>query len=118
MVIKSEQKNISKSILFYGLLIILVAVGCIRIVNASGNFWQTWDEPIHIAAGMEWLEKHQYTYEPLHPPLARVMCALGLYMDGVRGVKGLHASDFEDPDILPWMDGNSCCMTGEPMKIT
>jgi hypothetical protein len=33
---------------------------------------------------MEWLDKGVYTYEPQHPPLARVFAALGPYLSGRR----------------------------------
>ena len=33
---------------------------------------------------MEWLERGTYTFEPLHPPLARVAVALGPYLSGIR----------------------------------
>jgi len=48
------------------------------------TFNQTYDEPFHIAAGMEWLDKGAYTYHLLHPPLARVAVALGPYLSGLR----------------------------------
>ncbi len=68
------------------LIILIVIVGLLRISSTYSIFWQTWDEPAHIAAGMEWLDRKHYTYEPLHPPLARVMDALGLYLDGIRSI--------------------------------
>ena len=45
-----------------------------------------WDEPAHIAAGMEWLSRGRYTYEPQHPPLARVAAAIGPYLGGARTI--------------------------------
>ena len=33
---------------------------------------------------MEWLAKGIYTWEPQHPPLARVAVALGPYLSGIR----------------------------------
>ncbi len=30
----------------------------------------TVDEPAHVLAGMEWLERGTYAFEPQHPPLA------------------------------------------------
>ncbi|MEZ0334800.1 MAG: glycosyl transferase, partial [Gemmatimonadales bacterium] len=65
-------------------LLIAAAIG--RIALTSSVFNQTWDEPAHVAAGMEWLSRGTYSYEPLHPPLARVMVALGPYLDGLRTV--------------------------------
>ena len=73
--------------LAFALLIILIfIVGLLRISSTYNIFWQTWDEPTQIAAGMEWLDRGHYTYEPLHPPLARVMDALGPYLDGIRSI--------------------------------
>ena len=34
---------------------------------------------------MQWLDEHIYEYEHQHPPLTRVMVALGPYLAGVRG---------------------------------
>lgn len=62
--------------------IALVAIGSWRIAGTYLVFSHTYDEPAHIAAGMEWLAKGQYQYEPLHPPLARVAAAAGPFVDG------------------------------------
>jgi hypothetical protein len=64
------------------IMALLVLAGLFRITLTYSALSQTWDEPAHIAAGMEWLEKRQYTFESQHPPLARVFDALGLYLDG------------------------------------
>ena len=44
----------------------------------------TWDEPEHLAAGIELLDRGQYEYDTEHPPLARVLLALGPYLAGAR----------------------------------
>src|SRR5208283_4982014 len=44
----------------------------------------------------EWLERGTYTFEPLHPPLARVAVAVGPYLSGLR---------LEDHQNL-WLEGN------------
>src|SRR5581483_1188134 len=64
--------------------IALVAIGTVRIVSTYNVFSYTFDEPAHIACGMEWLDKGVYTWEPQHPPLARVAAALGPYLMGMR----------------------------------
>lgn len=46
---------------------------------------------------MEWLDRGSYNYEAMHPPLARVSVALGLYLSGVRS-SGL-------ADV--WTEGNA-----------
>jgi hypothetical protein len=56
--------------------IVFVIIGTGRICANYTNFSHTFDEPAHIACGMQWLDKHTYTSEPLHPPLTRVMTAL------------------------------------------
>jgi hypothetical protein len=63
---------------------LLVGVAAARIVSTYHVFSQTADEPAHLAAGMEWLQWHTYTFEPLHPPLARIAVAIGPYMSGLR----------------------------------
>src|SRR3954466_10154195 len=56
-----------------------VLLASIRIVATYTVFNHTMDEPAHIGAGMEWLDKGTYTWERQHPPLARVASALGPY---------------------------------------
>ncbi len=63
----------------------LVVLATARIVSTYTTFSHTFDEPAHIACGMEWLEKHTYTYETQHPPLTRVMTALLPRMFGSHG---------------------------------
>src|SRR5271157_2677216 len=77
-------------------LFLLAAIGVARIVSTYHVFSQTTDEPAHVVTGMEWLERGTYTFEPLHPPLARVAVAVGPYLSGLRlnGHQNL------------WMEGN------------
>lgn len=63
----------------------LVVLATGRIVSTYSVFSHTFDEPAHIACGMEWLEKHSYNYEPQHPPLTRVMTALFPRISGAHG---------------------------------
>jgi hypothetical protein len=56
----------------------------VRIVATYHDFNQAYDEPAHIACGMEWLDKGTFKMEPQHPPLPRVMAALGPYLAGLR----------------------------------
>ena len=65
-------------------LLLLAGISVVRIVSTYHVFSQTWDEPAHLATGMEWLERGTYTWEPLHPPLARVAVALGPYLSGLK----------------------------------
>src|SRR5271165_7058662 len=65
-------------------LFLLAGIGVARIVSTYHVFSQTTDEPAHVATGMEWLQRGTYTFEPLHPPLARVAVAIGPYLSGLR----------------------------------
>jgi len=70
----------------YSLLVILflIAVGVARIASTYKVFSHTFDEPAHIACGLEWLDLGSYNYEAQHPPLARVAVAIGPFLDGTR----------------------------------
>jgi len=65
---------------------LVACLATLAVVSTYPVFNQMWDEPAHIAAGMEWLSRGQYTYEPQHPPLARVAAAIGPYLAGARTI--------------------------------
>jgi dolichyl-phosphate-mannose-protein mannosyltransferase len=66
------------------LALCLVAIASLRIAATYPVLSLTADEPAHFACGLEFLQKHVYRYEPQHPPLARMMTALGPYLEGAR----------------------------------
>lgn len=66
----------------------LTALAAARIVLAAAFFPQTFDEPVHILCGLEWLSEGIYTIEEQHPPLARVAAAIGPYLEGLRSPRG------------------------------
>ncbi len=61
--------------------IVLVAVAA--IVHTWTVFSQTVDEPAHVAAGAEWWSG-TYALDPQHPPLARILVAIGPLLRGAR----------------------------------
>ena len=77
------------------MLALFLFVAVARIVSTYSVFSQTWDEPVHVASGMEWLQQGTYTYEDLHPPLARIAVAMGPYLSGIR----LSSRDLK-PEVL------------------
>jgi 4-amino-4-deoxy-L-arabinose transferase-like glycosyltransferase len=79
-----ENHNRSYRWLRSALLILFLIVAAVRIVLTYSVFNQTWDEAVHVACGMEWLQQGTYNYEDLHPPLARVAVAIGPYLSGIR----------------------------------
>ena len=74
-------------------VMVLIAIAVARIAATYAVFNGTYDEPIHIACGMEWLQWGTYTCEPQHPPLARVAVALGPFLKGLRLAARLNAPD-------------------------
>lgn len=66
------------------IVLVLIAVATIRVALTYSVFSHAIDEPMQLAGGMEWLDRHTYGIEPHHPPLARVMTALGPYLIGER----------------------------------
>ena len=63
---------------------IILALATVPIIGTYPEFSHTADEPAHIAAGMELLDRGTFTYEQQHPPLARVAVAIGPYLLGAR----------------------------------
>jgi hypothetical protein len=63
---------------------LFLAIAIIRVVAADKITGQGFDEPCHVGAGIEWLDRHTYKLDPVHPPLARYAIALPLYLSGAR----------------------------------
>jgi len=63
----------------------VVAV-CLLAASTWHVFGHTWDEPEHLAAGLELLDRGHYEYDIQHPPLGRVMMALGPWLAGAHSV--------------------------------
>lgn len=92
----------------YTLVGLLAALGVARIGGVHAVYTQTYDEPVHIACGMELLQRGTFEFEPLHPPLARTMAGLGPYLAGARLGSGT------DPDQL----GNAVLYDGHRYRQT
>jgi 4-amino-4-deoxy-L-arabinose transferase-like glycosyltransferase len=67
-----------------------LAIVVLGAMLLSASTWRvyghTWDEPEHLAAGMELLDRGKYEYDIQHPPLARLLIALGPYLAGARSL--------------------------------
>lgn len=61
-------------------------VALARVVATFHVFSETNDEPFHITAGLEWLQRGTYLSDPEHPPLARLAIAAPLVMTGTRSL--------------------------------
>ena len=82
----------------------LIALASLRVVSTYSEMSPTWDEPGHMACGLQYLAQHVYTYEAQHPPLARVMSALGPYLAGARPL-GIKNQDQEGVAVM-YHDGH------------
>jgi hypothetical protein len=61
---------------------LLVATAVARIVCGYTALSVTYDEREQVASGMEWLADGTYTYDVVHPPLSRVLAAIGPFLVG------------------------------------
>jgi 4-amino-4-deoxy-L-arabinose transferase-like glycosyltransferase len=89
------------------LLVLGLGLGWMTLARLSviyETYSPTYDEPYHIASGMEWLDQSRYQYEKFHPPLARVFLAIGPYWSGARASM-LRRSVDEGNQILLWKAG-------------
>jgi Dolichyl-phosphate-mannose-protein mannosyltransferase len=80
--VHSWRRHLEQHALAFSLT--LIAIATVRVALTYPVFSHIIDEPAHIACGMEWLDKKTYSFEHQHPPLARVMTALGPYLAGER----------------------------------
>jgi hypothetical protein len=92
------------------LLIIFTAIGTGRIIAGYSQNSQAFDEPAHVASGLEWLDRGTYLIDPLHPPLARVAIALPLYFAGLRLPEPAHPPEksisyFRLGNLILYQDG-------------
>jgi 4-amino-4-deoxy-L-arabinose transferase-like glycosyltransferase len=61
---------------------VLTIVAVARVASTHRVFSATVDEPIHLASGYEWF-KGELTLDMTHPPLARILGALPLRLEGL-----------------------------------
>src|ERR1700735_5907326 len=67
-------------------LAFLILAACLLAASTWRIYSNTWDEPEHLAAGIELLDKGRYEYDTEHPPIVRAFMALGPYLAGARSL--------------------------------
>ncbi len=65
-------------------LAFVVLVSTLLAASTWRFYGHTWDEPEHLAAGIELLDRGRYEYDTEHPPIGRILMALGPYLAGAR----------------------------------
>jgi 4-amino-4-deoxy-L-arabinose transferase-like glycosyltransferase len=93
----------------------LTLIALARVAVTHRVFSATVDEPIHVAAGYEWF-KGDFTTDMTHPPLARILGALPLRLEGLpypkptnmvdRGNQLLYAGDHYVKNLARVRAGN------------
>ena len=73
-------------------LLLLMAAACGIVASTWSTFSHTWDEPEHLAAGLQLVDTGHYDYDIQHPPIARTLLAVGPYLAGARS-QGLRPPD-------------------------
>src|SRR5437870_13391906 len=68
---------------FCAALIAICVIAAARVARRYPIFGQTFDEPAHVACGLEIVASGRYTLEPQHPPLARIATGIGLRVGGL-----------------------------------
>lgn len=66
------------------LSIAICLCSCAAMMSTYSRLSQTWDEPNHVATGLEWLQDGRYTLWTENPPLARLAVAIGPFLGGAR----------------------------------
>ena len=65
-------------------VLLLIGIAVARILQTYKVTAQAFDEPCHVAAAIELLDKGTYTLDPVHPPLSRIAIGIPLYLAGAR----------------------------------
>ncbi len=69
---------------FVVLAVAFVVAAVVWTVASASALSMTFDEPHHLATGMEWWQFGTYRWWTENPPLPKVLTALGPYLAGVR----------------------------------
>lgn len=65
-------------------LALLILVAALLSASTWLVYSHTAEEPRHLAAGLDLLDRGRYEYDTEHPPIARVMIALGPWLAGAH----------------------------------
>ncbi|MDE2137428.1 MAG: glycosyltransferase family 39 protein [Gammaproteobacteria bacterium] len=84
----------------------LIIIGACALVASTWHvFFATWDEPEHLAAGVELLDRGYYEYDTEHPPIGRVLLALGPWLAGAHSYGTPPPSGVTEGEDILYRDG-------------
>lgn len=92
-----------RSLVIVALLTVLACAACILTYSTFGN---TWDEPAHLAAGLELLDKGEYKLDIGHPPLGRLAIALGPWLAGSHAIEEVDPSGESEGRHILYVGGH------------
>jgi len=95
------------------LLTALFALAAVAWTVGSTALSHTFDEPHHLATGIEWWQFGTYRWWTENPPLPKVLTALGPYLAGTR-LPGKPAS----LNSSPWVPGIELLYAGSSYQRT
>jgi len=88
------------------LALALIVIGACGLTASTWHvFFATWDEPEHLAAGVELLDRGYYEYDTEHPPIGRVVLALGPYLAGAHSYGTPPPSGVTEGEDILYRDG-------------
>jgi hypothetical protein len=100
-----------------GVLLLLFVV---HASSASLIKTPTYDEPVHIGAGLSYLRTREFKVNLQHPPLLKELVALPLLAAGVRGpvsAEGWAALGPVAPAAFQWELGNAVLFANDPARV-
>ena len=86
-------------------LAVIILGACVLVASTWHVFFATWDEPEHLAAGVELLDRGYYEYDTEHPPIGRVVLALGPYLAGAHSFGTPPPSGVTEGEDILYRDG-------------
>jgi hypothetical protein len=100
----------------------VVGVALVRLVSVQSVFSPTVDQHVHLLTGLEWWDRGTYEFEPLHPPLSRILIgALPYTAGGLRLPPEVH--DFRCPSFARSLERlrpngkRFACMSRIPLDV-
>lgn len=103
----------------WGLTILVAAAAVVWTVRAGRVLSQTFDEPHHLATGLEWWQFHSSRWWTENPPLPKIAIGLGPHLAGLRLPERDHDTwDPRAPENSPWKVGNEALYRdgGDPQR--
>jgi 4-amino-4-deoxy-L-arabinose transferase-like glycosyltransferase len=86
-------------------LALIIIGACVLVASTWHVFFATWDEPEHLAAGVELLDRGYYDYDTEHPPIGRVLLALGPWLAGAHSYGTPPPSGVTEGEDILYRDG-------------